>query len=266
MTNRESALRTSYLIPHTSYLKRFTLIELLVVIAIIAVLAGMLLPALSGVRQQGYTILCANNQKQIGMAFRNYANDYDLFPCYDAFFNAQGKKGEPYWLDNVARLYKLPKYNWVGFNEIQTKPENSLFYCPAWTVQKFTASSPYIRTSYGTNEFVCFLDKVGAGWYELKGPIHADKFPHPSRQNLMIDNNGTTTYSLNHLNATSGIQFRHKMALNSLFVDGHVQTMKPAEFPSVLAYPEADTARRTNTIFVRGEIVSSMKNYTIRGM
>ena len=87
----------------------FTLIELLVVIAIIAILAGLLLPALSRSKSAGLTAKCKNNQRQILIAMRMYSDEYGGYP-YATYIPGDLPKGATYWFDAIRPFLANTKW------------------------------------------------------------------------------------------------------------------------------------------------------------
>ena len=92
---------------NTSRRTAFTLIELLVVITILAVLAALLMPALSSAKDRSKTLQCANNQRQLAMGFEGYLNDRSGY--------------YPYAMPECPLSVWCPLYNmnWNGVNAVR---------------------------------------------------------------------------------------------------------------------------------------------------
>jgi prepilin-type N-terminal cleavage/methylation domain-containing protein/prepilin-type processing-associated H-X9-DG protein len=205
----------------------FTLIELLIVIAIIAILASLLLPALSNAKANAKTILCASNMKQVNSAYLSYAMDNNEWTA----FNGSTLKWEAPLVQNgyLPNNYHPETINTMGYYL------NDVMLCPGLSEPITTTSNPNIakRSDFGLNYTSCHLFSV-PHWDYTSGhmnKIHPKSVTFGDRYNMPKDEQPTygqppliyvygTTYPLGS---------HHKGGSNLSFLDGHMEWIKKGE-------------------------------------
>ncbi len=127
----------------------FTLIELLVVIAIIALLATLLLPALSRAKQASHSAVCKSNLRQWSIALRMYIDDFRVYPPFT--MGDQTPANLTFWHSRLVKTLGIPELRWDYRPRFEKPPLRGIQVCPGLMNTRLVGGSLLGLGSYGYN-------------------------------------------------------------------------------------------------------------------